>query len=100
MSIRDGLTDEALGIGIPEATSLVIDQNGIARVTGRGLVYLILGDHQPEYCEPGQSLTFTNFKIWKVNSGQTFNLRLRSATGFHLRTVDRGETRGNPYRAN
>jgi cyanophycinase len=98
--IRDGMADEMWGIGLPEATSLVVDQNGLAQVMGQGPVYFVLGDHPPERCEPGQSLTFTNFKIWKVNSGQTLNLKHRPHTGYMLRSVDRGQLSTNPFRSN
>ncbi|HEX2618789.1 MAG TPA: Type 1 glutamine amidotransferase-like domain-containing protein, partial [Phototrophicaceae bacterium] len=85
--IRDGMADEVLGIGLPEATSLVVDQNGMAQVMGKGAVYIVLGDHLPERCEPERSLTFSNFKIWKVDNGQMFDLRNRPTRGYYLRTV-------------
>ena len=53
--LRDGITPRALAIGIDEGTSLVINQQGIAQVMANqqdGSAYLILGDHQPEVCEP------------------------------------------------
>jgi len=86
--IRDGMADEVLGIGLPEATSLVVDQNGLAQVMGKGPVYFVSGDHQPEVCEPGQPLSFSNFKIWEVKSGQTFDLKNRPTTGYYLRTAN------------
>ncbi|MBI4785204.1 MAG: Type 1 glutamine amidotransferase-like domain-containing protein [Oscillatoriophycideae cyanobacterium NC_groundwater_1537_Pr4_S-0.65um_50_18] len=98
--IRDGMADEVLGIGISQATSLVVDQNGLAQVMGVGPVYFVLGDHLPEQAEPGQSLTFSNFKIWRVESGQTFDLKNRPTTGYSLRTIDRGQISGNPYCSN
>jgi cyanophycinase-like exopeptidase len=87
-------------MGISESTSLVIDQNGLAEVMGEGPVYFVLGNHLPERCEPGRSLTFSDFKIWKVDSGQTFDLKNRPTTSYYLRTVDRGQIAGNPYRSN
>jgi len=89
--IRDGFADEVLGVGLPEATSLVIDKNGLAQVMGKGPVYFVLGDHQPEVCEPGQRLSFSSVKIWEVKSGQTFNLNNRPTTGYYLQNVDRGQ---------
>jgi cyanophycinase len=97
--IRDGMADEVLGIGLPEATSLVVDRNGMAQVMGKGSVYIVLGDHLPESCEPGQSLTFSNFKIWKVDNGQTFDLKNRPTTGYYLRTVNQGRLSADPYRS-
>jgi cyanophycinase len=98
--IRDGMADKALGIGISEATSLVVDKNGLAQVMGEGPVYFVLGDRLPDVCEPGQSLSFSNFKIWKVNSDRTFDLTNQPTTGYYLRNVERGRLSADPYRSN
>jgi cyanophycinase len=98
--IRDGMADEVWGIGIPEATSLVVDRQGMAQVMGNGSVYFVLGDRLPERCEPRRSLSFSNFKIWKVDGGQRFDLKNRPTTGYYLRTVDRGRLSADPYHSN
>ena len=95
--IQDGRTQQAWGIGISEATSLVIDQNGIAQVMGNGPVYFVLADHFPEVCQPNQPLTYSNFKIWKVLSGQIFDLNSRPSSGFYQISVQNGSLSGNPY---
>ena len=64
--LRDGRSSDALGIGIDEGTSLIVDQNGLATVVGDNFVYFVLGDHLPKKCEPQKPLTFRNFKIWKL----------------------------------
>ncbi|NER03546.1 MAG: type 1 glutamine amidotransferase-like domain-containing protein, partial [Okeania sp. SIO3C4] len=46
--LRDGISDTALGIGIDEDTSLIVDKSGLAKVVGNGSVYFVLGDHLPE----------------------------------------------------
>jgi len=58
---------------------------------GEGPVYFVLGDHQPETCNTNQPLTFSNFKIWKVDSGETFDLRNRPTQGFYQVSVSKGE---------
>lgn len=89
--IRDGMADDVLGIGLSEATSLIVDKHGLAQVIGKGPVYFVSGNHQPEVCEPGQPLSFSNFKIWDVKSGQTFNLKTRPTSGYYQRSVDQGQ---------
>lgn len=98
--IRDGMADEVLGIGLLEATSLVVERNGMAHAMGKGPVYIVLGDHLPERCEPERSLTFSNFKIWKVDNGQMFDLKNRPTRGYYLRTVNQGQLSADPYRSN
>ena len=58
---------------------------------------VVLGDHAPEVCQAGTPLTYSNFKIWKVPSGGTFNLQSRPTTGYYLRSVTNGVISSNPY---
>jgi cyanophycinase-like exopeptidase len=94
--IRDGISDSALGIAVDEDTSVVVDKNGMARVMG-GAAYFVLADHMPEVCEPQTPLTFSNYKIWKVESGDTFNLKNRPTSGYYLRSVNKGRLSSDPY---
>ena len=64
---------------------------------GDGPAYFVLGDHMPEVCQAGTPLTFSNFKIWKVPSGGTFDLRSRPTSGYYLRSVSNGVISSNPY---
>ncbi|BAZ16475.1 hypothetical protein NIES4071_83520 [Calothrix sp. NIES-4071] len=95
--LQDGKAKSVLGIGISEETSVVVDRNGNALVMGRGPAYFVLGNHQPEVCERGRYLTYRDFKIWRVNRGETFNLRNRPKRGYYLRSVERGRFNSNPY---
>src|SRR5215208_870843 len=45
--IQDGKAATALSVAVNEATSVVVDKNGLATVMGEGPAYLILGDHAP-----------------------------------------------------
>ena len=95
--IRDGIADSALGIAVDEQTSVVVDKNGLARVMGKGPAYFVVGDHLPEVCEPQTPLTFSNYKIWNVESGSTFDLKNRPTTGYYLRSVNKGRINSDPY---
>ena len=72
--IQDGKAASALALAVNEATSVVVDKNGLATVMGDGPAYFILADHAPEVCQPGMPLTYSNYKIWKVPAGGTFDL--------------------------
>jgi len=95
--IKDGVAKSALGIAVSEDTSVVVEKNGRAKVMGRGPAYFILGDRTPEVCEKRTPLTYSNYKIWKVKSGDTFNLKNRPTTGYYLRSVKRGRIDSDPY---
>jgi cyanophycinase len=95
--IKDGKAASALGIAVNEVTSVVVDRNGIATVMGDGPAYFVLADHMPEVCQSGTPLTHSNFKIWKINTGGTFDLRNRPSTGYYTRSVTNGVISSNPY---
>ncbi|MFI8364335.1 hypothetical protein ACIGD1_29765 [Streptomyces sp. NPDC085612] len=97
-ALRDGLTPggKAWGVGIEEGGSLFIEKNGQATLFGAAS-YIVLGDHQPEKAVPGTPLTFSNYKIWHLTSGQTFDFKNRPTCGYYLRSVTNGVTDGNLY---
>jgi len=95
--IKDGKATSVLGIGVNEATSVVVDRNGVATVLGSGPAYFVLADHAPEVCLSGTPLTFSNYKIWKVNANGTFNLQNRPSTGYYTRSVSNGVISADPY---
>ncbi|MFN2597634.1 MAG: cyanophycinase [Pyrinomonadaceae bacterium] len=97
--IRDGKYRRILGVAVERETSLVVDKKGKARVMGKGPAYFILADHRPEVCEPGVPLTYSNYKVWRVAGGGTFDLARRPATGYYTISVERGRLSGDPYRA-
>jgi cyanophycinase len=100
--LRDGITPRALAIGIDEGTSLVINQKGVAQVIASkkdGSAYLILGDHQPEVCEPKTPISFSNYRIWRIRSGEEFALKNLPTTGYYQVSVKQGRlSSSNPYR--
>ena len=100
--LRDGITNRVLAIGIDEGTSLAIDRQGIAQVMTddeKNSVYFILGNHQPEVCEPETPLSFSDYKIWRVRDGEIFDLQNIPTTGYYEVSVDRGRmSLVNPYR--
>ncbi|BAZ37995.1 peptidase S51 [Calothrix sp. NIES-4101] len=95
--VKDGKAKTAMGIGVSEATSVVVDRDGTAKVMGEGAAYFVLAEHLPKVCEKGKTLSYADFKIWKVNSGGTFSLRNYPKQGYYLRSVDRGKIDANPY---
>jgi cyanophycinase len=95
--IQDGKATTALGIGVNEGTSVLVDRNGQAIVLGDGPAYFIAAEHAPEVCFSGSPLTYSNFKIWKVATGGSFDLRNRPSTGYYLRSVNAGVLSANPY---
>jgi len=95
--LADGKRKTFTGLAVERETTVVADGRGSARVMGKGPVYVVVGDHRPEVCAPGSPLTYSNFKVWKIPSGATFDLRRRPAGGFYLVSVVGGKITSNPY---
>jgi cyanophycinase-like exopeptidase len=95
--LQDGLSPDALAVAVNEATSVVVERTGLATVMGAGPAYFVLADHLPEVCAPATPLTYSDFKIWKVPAGGTFDLADRPALGYYLRSVTDGVLSANPY---
>lgn len=95
--IQDGKTPRILGIAADRETSVLLDKNGLATIAGKGPAYFILADHKPEVCEPNKPLTYSDFKIWKVDAGGTYDLKNRPATGYYTRSVKEGIIDTDPY---
>lgn len=95
--IQDGKASSVLSIAVNVETSVVVNRNGMATVMGNGPAFFILGDHNPEVCQPKTPLTYSNYKIWRVEAGGSFNLRNRPTNGYYLRSVLDGVIQGDPY---
>jgi cyanophycinase len=94
--LQDGRASAAYGLGIDEDTAMLIDKNGLGTLYG-GTAYVVLGDHRPELCASRQALTYSNFKLWKLTAGSTYNFSSRPATGYYLRSVTGGVISADPY---
>jgi cyanophycinase len=97
--LKDGRYKRITGLAVERETSVVVDRKGAAKILGKGPVYLVVGDHRPELCEPGQPLTYSDYKLWKLPSGASFNLKRRPKTGFYTISVLEGKILSDPYRA-
>ncbi len=95
--IVEGRAKAAHAIAVDEESSVVVDRNGIATVFGESNAYFITADHKPEVCKKGRPLSYSNFKIWKLSSGKSFNLGIRPKDGYYSVDVVNGKLSKNPY---
>jgi len=80
-------TWQVRGLGIDEATALVVDENGLGTVVGRGAVYLLQSPGPPQRCQPGHPLTFRNVVVQKAIGGQRVHLPSWQGAGLIAYTV-------------
>ncbi|MCY0939870.1 pre-peptidase C-terminal domain-containing protein [Streptomyces antarcticus] len=97
-AIKDGRTSggKAWGVGVEEGGSLLLDKNGRATLYGKE-AYVVLGDHQPEQASAGKPLTFSDYKIWRLGPGQTYDFKNRPTCGYYLRSITNGIADANLY---
>ena len=62
------------GLGVSEGTLALVDRKGVVTVMGKGPVHLI-GAGAPVRVENGKPLEYRGLRIWRFESGETFNLR-------------------------
>lgn len=85
--IRDGWASSARGIGIDEATAILVEPTGAATRVGSGAVYFISSAGVPQTCVAGSPLTYTNLPVYKMSGAATFNLSTWTGSGGTAYTV-------------
>lgn len=95
--LAEGRAPAVYGLGVEEDSAVLIDRAGRGVVYG-DVAYVVLGDHAPERCVSRKPVTFSNFKIWRLDAGASFDFAARPQAGFYTRSVADGLiTGGSPY---
>lgn len=85
------------GLGISEATVLLVDGKGSGRVFGKGPVHVIFEEKKPEVIQRAIPLTARGFKIWRFESGETIDLRRTPPRAPKIIDVVKGKLSADPY---
>jgi len=80
-----------LGIGVSEATCVLVDGHGNAQIFGNGPVHLVRADKRAEVLERGKPLTLRGFHVWELASGEKFSLKKWPKNGGRTIDVVNGE---------
>jgi len=72
--IADGWSRAPIGIGVDEATALVIDATGAGTVLGAGAVYVLRPTTSPASCTPGEPLQFDGLELLELVAGDSVGL--------------------------
>jgi cyanophycinase len=85
--IKDGWASSARGIGIDEATAILVEPSGASTRVGSGAAYFISSNGVPAVCVTGTPLTYTGLAVYKVSGAATFNLATWAGSGGTSYTV-------------
>jgi cyanophycinase len=72
--VSDGWASEALGLGVDEATALVVEPSGLGTVLGAGAVYVLRTAGAPSSCEAGKPLDYQGLSLHALHAGDTVTL--------------------------
>ncbi len=97
--VTDGWAPTAHGLGIDEATALVVDPKGQGTVLGSGAVYLLDATAAPAVCAAGKPLEYAGLALHKLGAGATVALPsgVTSAPATTLGASGGVLTPANPY---
>jgi cyanophycinase len=79
--IKDGWASSVRGLGVDEATAILIEGNGSATRVGTGAAYFMTSNGMPQTCVSGTPLTYTGLAVYKVSGAATFNFATWTGTG-------------------
>lgn len=98
-ALVDGLAARPLGLGIDQATALVVDEAGTGTVLGSGSVYAVAPTRPPAQCAAGAPLLWADVPIHELHAGDTIALP-SGTTSVAARTLSvtiGGLVPANPY---
>jgi len=67
----DGWATAATGIGVDEATAVVVGPDGAGTVIGSGHVYVVHAPEPPQTCEAGVPLEYEGLELFSLSAGDT-----------------------------
>jgi len=73
-TVQDGWASEVVGLGIDEATALVVGPDGIGEVLGAGQVYSVRSNGLPADCSAGNPLEYGPLSYTALAKGDTIAL--------------------------
>lgn len=79
--VKDGWASSVRGIGVDEATAILVQPNGSATRVGSGAAYFVSSNGTPAVCVSGSPLTYTGLATYKVSGAATFNLATWTGSG-------------------
>lgn len=95
--VAGGRSASAWGLGLNDGGVLLIDRDGRGTVFG-DTAYLVQADQPAAGCQnEAEPVTYSGFKIWRVEAGGSIDLTQRPHDGYYLVDVVQGQMTADPY---
>jgi cyanophycinase len=85
--VADGWSAAPRGLGVDEATALLVEPDGRAAVVGAGAVYALDAVAGPESCRPGQPLTWRGVRVARLRNQAVLEVPTWTAEGADVYTI-------------
>lgn len=97
--IADGWAPAATGLGVDEATALVVGPDGTGTVIGSGHAYVVHADGAPQVCMPGVALEYEGLEYIALWPGDTLMLpdAIVAGTGDPIAAAGGATIPADPY---
>lgn len=79
--IKDGWASSVRGIGIDDATAVLVNPDGSSTRVGSGAVYFLSSNGVPQTCVAKIPLTYSGLAVYKMSGSATFNLASWTGSG-------------------
>lgn len=78
--VQDGWSPNPIGIGVDEATALLVDPAGIGEVVGDGSVYVVHANGAPQQCQANATLEYAALSYHALVAGDTVTLPMGTSS--------------------
>ena len=79
--MQDGWARQGLGVAVDENNTLLLESDGTASLTGPGAAYFFRARQAPQVCRAGLPLTLRHVEVYRISSGDKFNLATWAGSG-------------------
>jgi cyanophycinase len=79
--IQDGWTTHPRAIAVEEAAAVIVEPDGDAKIIGAGQAYFVTAANAPKVCRKNMPLEMTGFRVHRVLTSGTFNVKTWQGEG-------------------
>jgi cyanophycinase len=79
--LQDGMATSVREIAVDERNAVLVDENGVGTLVGKGAAYFFRPTRKPEVCQQGKPLTFRDIEVYKIGRAGKFDIETWRGAG-------------------